>query len=164
MAARIRWPGAHDVLACAHSPTHRQKASTVATITAIEGIADAKADKLRDAGIRTTEQLLEQANTPKRREKLASSAKLTEKQLLTWVTRAELMRVKGVSGPTSELLAAVGVTSIKDLRGGDAEQLAAAMEKKNNAKRNKLVARTPSAKVVQKWIDHAKGLKPVVRS
>lgn len=135
----------------------------MATITAIEGIADAKLDQLRDAGIRTTDQLLETANTPKRREKLAASSKLTEKQLLTWVTRAELMRVKGVSGPTSELLAAVGITSIKDLRGGDADELAAAMEKKNKAKKNKLVQRTPSAKVVQKWIDQAKELKPTVR-
>jgi predicted RecB family nuclease len=135
----------------------------VATITAIEGIADAKVDQLREAGVRTTEQLLEQANTPKRREKLAASYKVTEKQLLGWVTRAELMRVKGVSGPSAELLVAVGISSIKDLRGADAEELAAAMEKKNNAKKNKLVERTPSSKVVQKWIDQAKDLKPVVR-
>lgn len=135
----------------------------MATITAIEGITDARADKLRDAGIRTTETLLQTANTPKRREKLAASSQVTEKQLLTWATRAELMQVKGVSGSTAELLVAAGVTSIKDLRAADAEQLAATMEKKNSAKKTPLVARAPSAKVVAKWIDGAKAVKPVVR-
>lgn len=135
----------------------------MATITAIEGIAEAKAEKLRAAGIRTTEALLENANTKKRREKLSQETKLSEKQILTWVNHADLMRIKGVSGQYSELLEAAGVDTVKELRTRDAENLAEAMEKKNSAKKTKLVQRTPSAKVVQKWIDQAKGLKPVVK-
>ena len=133
------------------------------TITAIEGIAETKAEKLRSAGIRTTEALLENANTPKRREKLAAATKLSEKQILTWVNHADLMRIKGVSGQYSELLEKAGVDTVKELRTRNAENLAAAMEKKNNARKNRLVQRTPSAKVVQKWIDQAKQLKPVVK-
>lgn len=135
----------------------------MATITAIEGITDVRAEKLRAAGIRTTDALLENANTPKRREKLAASSRATEKQLLTWASRAELMQVRGVSGPTSELLAAAGVTSIKDLRAASADELAAAMDKKNRARKQPIVARTPSAKVVAKWIDRSKSVRPVVR-
>ena len=135
----------------------------MASITAIEGIGDAKADKLRAAGIKTCEALLAGANTKKRREKLAAETKLSEKQILTWVNHADLMRIKGVSGQYSELLEAAGVDSVPELKQRNAENLAAAMEKKNNARKNKLVQRTPSAKVVQKWIDQAKSLKKVVQ-
>ena len=44
-----------------------------------------------------------------------------------------------------------------------AETLTEAMEAANNRRRNKLVKRTPSAKVVQKWIDSAGELEPVVK-
>lgn len=135
----------------------------MATITAIQGIAEAKAEKLREAGVRTTDALLANANTKKRREKLSKEVKISEKQILTWVNHADLMRIKGISGQYSELLEAAGVDTIKELRTRNAENLAEAMEKKNKARKNKLVQRTPSVKVVQKWIDQAKGLKPVVR-
>lgn len=135
----------------------------MASITAIQGIADAKVKKLREAGIRTTDDLLAKANTSKRREKLAADTTASEKQLLTWATHADLMRVKGVSGSSAQLLGAAGVSSVKDLKSSDAETLAAAMDKKNSARKNPLVARAPSAKVVQKWIDQAKPLKPIVR-
>jgi len=136
----------------------------VATITAITGITDAKADKLRGAGIRTTDALLEQANTAKRREKLVADTKVNAKQLDTWVNHADLMRVKGVSGATAALLDSAGVKTLKDLRGADAEKTAAAMERRNNARKEPLVKRAPSAKVVQGWIDGAKDLKLVVRA
>lgn len=136
----------------------------MATISAIEGIADSKVEKLRAEGIRTTDALLDQANTAKRREKLSASTKITEKQLLGFVNQADLMRVKGVGGPIANLLDAVGVSNVKDLRSSDADELAAKLEKKNNAKKNPPVKRTPSSKVVQKWIDDAKGLKLVVRA
>jgi predicted RecB family nuclease len=136
----------------------------VATITAITGITDAKADKLRGAGIRTTDALLEQANTAKRREKLVADTQVNAKQLDTWVNHADLMRVKGVSGATAALLDAAGVKTLKDLRGADAEKTAAAMERRNNARKEPLVKRAPSAKVVQGWVDGAKDLKLVVRA
>lgn len=136
----------------------------MATITAIVGITDAKADKLRGAGIRTTDALLEQANTAKRREKLVADTKVNAKQLDTWVNHADLMRVKGVSGATAALLDTAGVKTLKDLRGADAEKTAAAMERRNNARKEPLVKRAPSAKVVQGWIDGAKDLKLVVRA
>lgn len=134
----------------------------MASITAIEGIGDAKADKLRAAGIRTCEALLEQANTKKRRAALAKETKLSEKQILTWVNHADLMRIKGVSSQYSELLEAAGVDSTAELKQRNAANLAETMEKKNNAKKNRLVKRTPSEKVVQGWIDQAKKLKKVV--
>ncbi len=134
----------------------------MASITAIEGIGDSKADKLRAAGVKTVEALLENGNTKKKREKLAAATKLSEKNILTWVNHADLMRIKGVSSQYSELLEAAGVDSVAELKQRNAANLAEAMEKANNRKKNKLVQRTPSEKVVQKWIDQAKKLKKVV--
>lgn len=135
----------------------------MASITAIEGIGDAKAAKLKAAGIKTCEALLENANTKKKREKLSADTKLSEANILTWVNHADLMRIKGVSSQYSELLEAAGVDSCTELKGRNAANLAEAMEKANNKKKNKLVQRTPSEKVVQKWIDQAKSLKKVVQ-
>ncbi len=134
----------------------------MASITAIEGIGDAKADKLRAAGIKTCEALLAQANTKKKREKLSAATKLSEKNILTWVNHADLMRIKGVSSQYSELLEAAGVDSCAELKQRNAANLAEAMLKKNNAKKVQLVKRPPSEKVVQGWIDQAKKLKKVV--
>lgn len=133
----------------------------MATITAIEGVGDKQAEKLRAAGIKTCEGLLDAGNTKKRRQKLAEATKISEKSLLTWVNHADLMRVKGVSGRYSELLEKAGVDSVVELKTRNAEKLAEAMEKANNRLKNK-VLRTPSPKVVQNWIDNAKTLKKVV--
>jgi predicted flap endonuclease-1-like 5' DNA nuclease len=135
----------------------------MASVTTIEGIGPRNAGKLQKAGIRTCEKLLEEGATRKGRNALAKETGFDAKQLLEWVNRADLMRVKGVSRQYSDLLEAAGVDTVKELRRRNAENLTKAMEDANSAKRNKLVQRTPSAKVVQKWIDHANELDPVVK-
>jgi len=135
----------------------------VATISTIEGIGPRNADKLRAAGIRTCEALLATGATKKGRKALATETKLGEGRILEWVNRADLMRVKGVSRQYSDLLEAAGVDTVKELRRRNAANLTEAMEKTNKRRKNKLVARTPSQKVVQKWIDSAKGLDAVVK-
>lgn len=132
------------------------------TISAIEGIATKNADKLRSVGIRTTEALLERGATKKGRAQIVTEAKITEKQCLTWVNHADLMRIKGVSGQYSELLEAAGVDTVKELKRRNVANLTEAMEATNNRRRNKLVQRVPSEKVVQKWVDQAKVLPPAV--
>jgi predicted RecB family nuclease len=134
----------------------------VATISAIEGIGPRNADKLRKAGIRTCEALLEAGATKQGRRALAEETKISETRIREWVNRADLMRIKGVSSQYSDLLEAAGVDTVKELRRRNAENLAEAMEKANARRKNKLVQRTPSAKVVQKWVDGAKELDPVV--
>ena len=121
----------------------------MASIAAIEGIGDKYKAILRDNGLRTCEALLERGATRKGRNELADATKLGDKRILEWVNRADLMRIKGVSTQYSDLLEAAGVDTVKELKGRNAENLAAAMEAANNRKKNKLVQRTPSAKVVQ---------------
>ena len=136
----------------------------MATITAIDGITDARADKLREAGVRTTDALLTNANTKKRREKLSKQAGISEKVILDLVNQADLMRVKGVSAQSAALLKAAGVDTLKELKRRNAENLAEAMEQKNSRKKTPIVKRAPSAKTVEKWVEEAKSLKPVVKN
>ena len=132
------------------------------SVTTIEGIGPRNAGKLEKAGIRTCEKLLQEGATRKGRTDLAKETGLDPKQILEWVNRADLMRVKGVSRQYSDLLEAAGVDTVKELRRRNPENLTKAMEAANSAKRNKLVQRTPSVKVVSKWIESANELEPVV--
>lgn len=134
----------------------------MATISAIEGIGPKYRTILRGCGARTCEDLLSKGATRKGRKELAELTKLGDKRILEWVNRADLMRIKGVSSQYSDLLEAAGVDTVKELKNRNAANLTAAMEKANSGRR-KLVQRTPSEKVVQKWIDQAKKLKAVVK-
>lgn len=134
----------------------------MATISAIEGIGPRHADKLRGCGIRTCESLLKRGATKKGRAALAKESGLNDQRILEWVNRADLMRVKGVSTQYSDLLEAAGVDTVRELKRRNAANLAEAMTAANNRKRNKLVQRTPSVKIVQKWVDHAKSLPAAV--
>lgn len=136
----------------------------MATITAIDGVTDARAEKLREAGVRTSDALLANANTKKRREKLSKEAGISEKVILELVNQADLMRVKGVSAQSAALLKAVGVDTLKELKRRNAENLAEAMEQKNSRKKEPIVKRAPSAKTVEKWVEQAKSLKQVVKT
>ena len=73
---------------------------------------------------------------------------------------ADLMRIKGVGEEYSELLEAAGVDTVKELRNRRADNLAAKMAEVNAAK--KLVRQVPSQKSVEKWVEQAKGLDPMI--
>jgi len=132
----------------------------VASIDTIEGIGAKLATKLRKARIRTTEALLKRGATKKGRDEIAEETGLTAHQILEWVNRADLMRVKGVGEEYSDLLEASGVDTVKELRNRNAANLHAKMVEVNEAKR--LVRRLPTLSMVERWVAHAKELTPVV--
>lgn len=127
-------------------------------ITVISRIDVDQVERLRAVGVRTIGSLLERSQTKNLRQRLAKEVNVSESRLLTWVNQADLMRIGGVSSYYSELLDAAGVDSVKDLKHRRADNLAKAMKRANQQGRNRLVKRTPSVKVVQKWIDQAKAL------
>ncbi len=131
------------------------------SIDAVEGIGQRIATKLRKNGIRTTEALLKRAADRKGRKALASDTGFSEKQILEWVNRSDLMRCKGVGGEYSDLLEAAGVDTIKELRRRNAASLSAKMVEINEKK--KLVRRLPTESMVSRWIESAKELEPSVR-
>lgn len=132
-------------------------------ISCIEGIGPKYSKKLSEHGIRSCEKLLEAGATRKGRKGLAETCGIADTRILEWVNRADLMRVKGVSTQYSDLLEAAGVDTVKELRRRRADNLAAAMLEVNTKKKNKLVRQVPVESQVQRWIDHAKELPPVVK-
>lgn len=126
----------------------------------IEGIGPSYAQKLSEAGIETTDAMLELCCHKKGRQTTAEKTGLSETQLLKWANLADLMRVSGVGAEYSELLEAAGVDTVKELRTRNAENLASKMAEINAQK--KLTRTVPSAKVVAKWVSYAATLDPVI--
>jgi len=129
-------------------------------ISDIEGIGGKYAEKLKTAGVKSVNALLEKGATKKGRKELAEKAGIDETLLLKWVNMADLYRVKGIGSEYSELLERSGVDTVKELKNRKADNLLAKMIEVNEQK--KLVRQAPGLKTVQKWIDEAKKLEPKV--
>ncbi len=125
-------------------------------IEEIEGIGPVMGEKLRNAGINTTDKLLEGTKTPKQRSDLAESTGISSKLILRFANMADLFRINGVGQEFAELLEAAGVDTVPELAQRKADNLTAKMEEVNAEK--KLTRRTPSLKEVEKWVTEAKEL------
>lgn len=130
-------------------------------ITDIRAIGVDIAMALKSEGIRTTVGLLRQGNTPKQRLKIAERIGATDKLVLDWVTAADRMRVKGVGWEYAELLRAAGVKTVRELKYRNPQKLVDQMTEANS--RRKLVRSLPTLSMVQRWIENAKKLPPVIR-
>jgi len=128
----------------------------MATITAIEGIGEVNAGKLKKAGIGSVEKLLKMGAESNGRKEIAAKTGIDEKVILKWVNFADLFRVKGISTQYSELLEAAGVDTVVELSKRVPENLQKKMEEVNEEKN--LVRRVPTLKEVQKWTQLAKQL------
>ena len=133
----------------------------MATITDIEGIGEVYAVKLRTAGVRTTEALLERGGTPKGRKGLAEMTGFSEQTILEWVNRADLFRVRGIGSQYSDLLEAAGVDTVRELAVRKAESLLENLTKVNTEK-NK-VNKLPTLSQIKSWIQIAKTLPKGVK-
>ena len=129
-------------------------------IEEIEGIGPAYAEKLAAAEIDTTDKLLALCCDAKGRKSTAEATGVSEKQLLKWANMADLMRISGVGSEYSELLEAAGVDTVKELRNRRADNLAQKMAEVNETK--KLTRAVPAESQVEKWIEQAKSLDPLI--
>ncbi len=132
----------------------------MASIAAIESMDQRDATKLRKAGVRTTDALLKTAATRTGRRRLAREAHLSESEILSWVNRADLMRIKGIGSEYADLMEAVGVDTIRELRRRNPDRLLTAMTEVNV--RRRLIRRLPTNGMVAGWIEAAKGIEPLV--
>lgn len=132
----------------------------MASISAIESMDQRDATKLRKAGVRTTDALLKTAATRTGRRRLAREASLNESDILSWVNRADLMRINGVGSEYADLMEAAGVDTIRELRRRNPDRLLAAMTDLNVRKR--LIRRLPTNGMVAGWIEAAKDIEPLV--
>ncbi len=132
----------------------------MANIEEIEGVGPVIGQKMRDAGVKTTDDLLSKAGTKKGREVMAEVLGLDAGRMLRFVNHADLMRIKGIGSETSELLEAAGVDSVPELATRNAQNLHAAMVTANEEK--KLVRRVSALSQVQDFIAQAKTIEKAV--
>jgi len=122
-------------------------------IEKIEGIGPRYSNKFKELGIRTTKDLLIQGASKKGRTNIAEYTGLSERIILEWVNRADLMRIRGIGEEYSDLLDAAGVDTVKELRSRSPDKLHQALVEVNVNK--KLVRRTPSLSAVKAWVAQA---------
>ena len=132
------------------------------SIDSINGMTHTEATKLRRARVRTTVTFLQIASTRSGRALLTKETGITSPKLLHWAKRAELMKIKNLGRDYADLLEAVGVESVADLKRRNPESLHEMMKNANQVK--KIVDRMPSLKRVTNWIDDSKDIVITVSS
>ncbi|HEY3355501.1 MAG TPA: DUF4332 domain-containing protein [Polyangia bacterium] len=128
-----------------------------------ELIPQKEAAALKDAGVATTQALLDKAATPKDRKALAKATKIPEPRLRAIVDGADLMRVRGIGPKMVRLLGHLKVKTIADLRKQDAAKLAAALDKAKPKLEADLKEKLPEKEMFSDWIAQAKALPVVVK-
>ena len=129
-------------------------------IQEIEGIGKTYAEKFNNRGVKTLEDLLAKGRTPKEREELAAATELTVDQILEWVNRADLRRVKGIDSEYADLLEAAGVDNVEELAQRNAELLADRLRTVNAVKRK--VGSMPGIEYIGEWIMQARCMQKAV--
>lgn len=129
-------------------------------IEEIEGIGPVMGEKLRAAGISSTDKLLAASKTKKQRAEIAANTGISEKLILRFANMADLFRITGVGQEFAELLEAAGVDTVPELAQRRADNLTAKMVEVNEEKN--LTRRTPSLAEVEKWVAEAKTLPRVL--
>ena len=129
-------------------------------IIEIEGIGPLLSGVLENAGIHSTEDLLNRAASRKGREELSAQTGISQKLILGWVNRADLFRIKGVAEEYSDLLEVAGVDTVVELAKRNPDNLHAQLEETN--KDRHLVRALPTLDDVRDWTRQAGKLSRVV--
>lgn len=133
----------------------------MANLLDVEGIGPVNADKLKRAGVGSTDSLLSMGETPAGRKDLAAKSGISEKLILEWVNHVDLFRIKGVGEEYADLLEEAGVDTVVELAQRKAANLLKTMTEVN-AKKN-LVNKMPALSQVEDWIAQAKKLPRAIK-
>src|SRR5512137_1331016 len=128
----------------------------MANLIAVEGIGEVYAQKLKEAGIDSTQALLAAGATPEGRKDIAAKTGIGDALILRWVNHVDLFRIKGVGEEYSDLLEAAGVDTVVELSQRVAANLCAKLAEVNQAE--KRVRKLPTEAQVKDWIKQAKKL------
>jgi predicted flap endonuclease-1-like 5' DNA nuclease len=113
-------------------------------------------ETLAAEGITDSDAFVAAAAAPGLRKQLAARCDCDVSLILELANRADLARVKGVSGVYSDLLENAGVDTVKELATRNPENLHAKMTETNAAMQ--LSQRAPTAAQVADWVAQAKAL------
>jgi predicted flap endonuclease-1-like 5' DNA nuclease len=126
----------------------------------LEGVGPVYGAKLREAGVQTTDELLDRSGPAAGRRALAAATGISPDLLLRWTNHADLYRLAGVGSEYADLLEACGVDSCTELAQRNAVNLATTMAEANAARN--IVRRVPSEEMVAGWIAQADAFAKVV--
>lgn len=132
----------------------------MAKLEKVEGIGSIYANTLRNAGVRSTDDLLMKGSTPAGRRQIAEATGISDKLILEWVNHVDLFRILGVGEEYSDLLEEAGVDTVVELAQRNPENLYQKILEVNQAK--KLVRQLPTSAQVADWIVQAKKLPRVI--
>jgi predicted flap endonuclease-1-like 5' DNA nuclease len=132
----------------------------MANLKDIEGVGVVYAERLRGAGVGTTNALLKQGATPQGRKEIADKTGISDSLILEWVNHVDLFRVRGVQEEYADLLEEGGVDTVPELAQRNAENLYQRLVEVNREKR--LVRRLPARADVASWIKQARQLPRVI--
>jgi predicted flap endonuclease-1-like 5' DNA nuclease len=127
----------------------------------VEGIGKSYGKKLRDIGISTTEQLLNQCCNINGRITVAEQIGIEDFVVQKWASMCDLMRLSGVEGQLSELMVYSGVDSIQDLGQQNAAVLYSKLSTSNNKQHR--VKSVPDESSLSLIISQAKSLKTIMQ-
>ena len=133
----------------------------MANLLDVEGIGPVNAEKLKRAGVGSTDSLLSIGGTPAGRKDLAAKSGISDKLILEWVNHVDLFRIKGVGEEYADLLEEAGVDTVVELAQRKAANLLKTMTDVN-AKKN-LVNKMPALSQVEAWIAQAKKLPRAIK-
>ncbi|WP_152829406.1 alpha-xenorhabdolysin family binary toxin subunit A [Shewanella sp. YLB-07] len=122
----------------------------------IKGICERSVVKLDIINIKSASDLLKYGCQPKGRGTIAKLVGIDEAELLNWINRADLSRIRGVDAEYADLLEISGVDTVVELAQRDAVNLLKKLTQLNQEK--SLIETLPSLSLVQKWIDEARSL------
>lgn len=126
----------------------------------IKGIGPVYSQTLKEAGVSTTENLLEKGATRPGRDELTKLTGISEKLILRWVNMADLFRIKGIGEDYANLLEAAGVDTVPELAQRNPQNLHQKMVELNAQK--KLVHRVPGQTQVEVWVKQAQVLPRIM--
>lgn len=125
-------------------------------LLSLKSMREAVLVAFQNVGIDTTEQLLERGANRGDRKKLAEETGLSEREIQSWVHRADLLRIKGMGEEYSHLLQAAGIDTMKELSGLLPSSLFSKLVMLN--REENYVRRMPSETMVANWVSRAKEL------
>ncbi len=128
----------------------------MAKLEYVEGIGEVMAQKLRDAGITSTDDLFKKGATRRGRKEIAEKTGISESKILEWINHLDLYRIKGIGSEYADLLEEAGVDTVLELAQRNPENLYKKLVEVNNEK--KLVRKLPSKSQVADWVEQAKKL------
>lgn len=125
----------------------------MSTIGKIAGMDHLSAARLRRAGIKTSQTLLEEARGEERLLSLSEQTGIEHETLRDLAASADLMRLGGMGSAYCGLLRASGIHSVSQLGSLSPEEVTAALLTVNH--RRRIVRRLPSPREVELWVAEA---------